>query len=104
LLPVAQIGGNFVRIRLVTLKGLSGIIAGASVVVDFTAALMAQVIFTLFGILLLIYYSGSGSTTLAAILSFVLLTVFVFGFYLAQHYAFFTKSFGPLSVSYKRRT
>jgi putative membrane protein len=91
LLPVAQIGGNFVRIRLVTLKGLSGIIAGASVVVDFTAALMAQVIFTLFGILLLIYYSGSGSTTLAAILSFVLLTVFVFGFYLAQHYGLFYK-------------
>ena len=91
LLPAAQIGGNIVRIRLIILKGMSGIIAGASVVVDLTAALVAQVIFTLFGILLLIQYSSSGTTTIAAIFSFILLTVFVFGFYLAQHYGLFYK-------------
>ena len=91
LLPAAQVEGNIVRIRLIILKGMSGIIAWASVVVDLTAALVAQVIFTLFGILLLIQYGGSSSTTLGAVLSFILLTVFVIGLYLAQHYGLFYK-------------
>jgi putative membrane protein len=53
LLPVAQIGGEFVRARLLALRGISLKTAGASVTVDLTMEMASQVVLTLLGIALL---------------------------------------------------
>ena len=53
LLPVAQIGGEFVGARLLALRGVPLSAAGASVTVDLSVEMISQIIFTLFGIGLL---------------------------------------------------
>lgn len=58
LLPVAQLGGEFVRARLLARAGIFGPLAGASVVVDVTTGLVTQVVFVLLGIGL--YLEGQG--------------------------------------------
>ncbi len=54
LLPVAQIGGEFVGARLMALKGVPLSAAGASVTVDLTLEMLSQVAFTLLGLGLLL--------------------------------------------------
>ncbi|MCI0400206.1 MAG: lysylphosphatidylglycerol synthase domain-containing protein [Gammaproteobacteria bacterium] len=46
LLPAAQIGGDIVKARLLTHFGVSGVVAGSSVVVELTASVLTQIIFT----------------------------------------------------------
>jgi putative membrane protein len=53
LLPVAQIGGDLARTRWLWRTGATGPVAGASVVVDITINLAAQVLFTILGTLTL---------------------------------------------------
>ena len=50
LLPVAQLGGNIVGIRLLMLRGVSGALAGAGTTLDLTIEALTQLIFTLAGI------------------------------------------------------
>lgn len=54
LLPVAQIGGEFVGARLLALRGVSLSLGGASVTVDLTMEMLSQVAFTLIGLGLLL--------------------------------------------------
>jgi len=54
LLPVAQIGGEFVGARLLRQVGVPLGASGASVTVDLTMEMMSQIIFTLLGLALLI--------------------------------------------------
>jgi putative membrane protein len=55
LLPVAQIGGNLVGIRMLTQRGLPGALAGAGTTLDLTIETVTQFLFTLagFGVLAL---------------------------------------------------
>jgi len=53
LLPVAQIGGEFVGARLLVLRGVRVSAASASVTVDLSLEMISQIVFTLFGIGLL---------------------------------------------------
>lgn len=53
LLPVAQIGGEFVGARLLALKGTPLSAASASVAVDLTLEMLSQILFTLLGLGLL---------------------------------------------------
>jgi putative membrane protein len=55
LLPVAQIGGEFVGARLMALRGVPLRAAGASVTVDLTLEMLSQVAFTLLGLGLLLF-------------------------------------------------
>ena len=89
LLPVIQIGGDFVRGRLIALRGVNGAVAGASVVVDITAAVLSQIIFSFIGLLFLVYHDGFGRTTVAAILGILVFTSLIIGFYAAQHFGLF---------------
>lgn len=50
LLPVAQLGGNIVGIRLLTLRGLSAALAAASTTLDLTVEALTQLLFTIAGI------------------------------------------------------
>jgi putative membrane protein len=53
LLPVGQVGGEFVNVRLLGQKGVALSGAGASVAVDKTLEIVSQIIFTLLGMALL---------------------------------------------------
>ncbi|HEY7243127.1 MAG TPA: lysylphosphatidylglycerol synthase domain-containing protein [Xanthobacteraceae bacterium] len=86
LLPVAGVGGDIASVRLVRLRGVPGIQAAASMVVDVTLGVTTQLMFVLSGVALLLMRStehrvllvawgvliGTG-TLLAAVAAFVLL-------------------------------
>lgn len=50
LLPVAQLGGNLVAIRLLMQRGISGALAGAGTTLDLTIEALTQFLFTIAGI------------------------------------------------------
>ncbi|KQO71815.1 hypothetical protein ASF27_15920 [Methylobacterium sp. Leaf102] len=60
LLPVAQVGGDFVAARLLTKRGVSGGVAGASMFVDLMTQAVTQFLFTVAGVALLAWLAGDG--------------------------------------------
>lgn len=60
LLPVAQIGGEFVASRLLNRRGLPLAPAIAGTVADLTMEMMTQIAFTLLGLALLLHSVGDG--------------------------------------------
>ena len=50
LLPVAPIGGDIIGARMLSLRGVRGDVAGASVVLDLTTEVATQLVFTLAGL------------------------------------------------------
>ena len=88
LLPVAQIGGEFVGARLLAFRQVRADAAGACVTVDLTLEMISQIIFTLFGIGLLVirphdakivqYITGITATAIAVVIAFVLTQRFGF--------------------------
>src|SRR5262249_48657024 len=59
LLPLAQIGGDFIGARCLTLRGVRGTLAAASVIVDVLMQAVSQLIFALIGLVLLIAIGGN---------------------------------------------
>lgn len=90
LLPVAQVGGDLVKARLLTQHGVPGSLSGASVVVDLTVAVFTQIIFTLLGLGLLILYLGEGRLVLAVLIGSSISILLLGGFYLVQRRGLFT--------------
>ena len=80
LLPVAQVGGDFVRARLLAQSGTPGPTAGASVVVDATAGLLTQLAFALLGVVLLLRQLGHASELAPLAAGLVLFGLLLFGF------------------------
>ncbi len=101
LLPVAQVGGDFVRARLLSHRGVRGSISGASVVVDLTIAVGAQLLFSVGGIFMLSRYDRPGNTTLAAGIGVLVLGALIAGFYLAQRVGLFLRITKALEKSIK---
>jgi putative membrane protein len=60
LLPVGQIGGQFVVARLLQRRGMKLATAIAGTVADLTIEMVTQILFTLFGLLLLLHNIGGG--------------------------------------------
>ncbi len=60
LLPVARIGGEVVGVRLLSRRGIPASTAGASVVVELTLTMAAQVVFAAIGLVLLAGYPTVG--------------------------------------------
>ena len=90
LLPVAQIGGNVVKARLVSMRGYSGHVAGATVVVDLTLAVFTQIIFTLLGVVLLLPHLGLHAVSQLLILGVVSVVLLVITFYYIQRQGLFS--------------
>jgi putative membrane protein len=89
LLPVAQVGGDLVRIRLFTKLGMSGSIVAASLVADLTFSLMTLIAFTLLGVVLLAFYVAADRLLLPVLLAVVIGIVLLVGFYVAQQRGLF---------------
>jgi putative membrane protein len=84
LLPVAQIGGEFVATRLMQRRGVPLVAAIAATVADLTMEMVTQIAFTLLGLGLLVH-SGVGGGLTSYVASFVLVAVLVAaGFLCAQ--------------------
>jgi putative membrane protein len=59
LLPLAQIGGDFIGARCLALRGVRGPLAAASVIVDVLMQAVSQLVFALIGLVLLIAIGGN---------------------------------------------
>ncbi|MGY6275764.1 flippase-like domain-containing protein [Methylomonas sp. MgM2] len=89
LMPVAQVGGELVRARLLNKAGTPGAWAGASIVVDITTGVLTQMIFALCGVGLLLYLGIGGDAVQGITIGIGLFTLLIFGFYLAQRSGMF---------------
>lgn len=84
LLPVATIGGEIVKARLMTLKGVNVNDASASVMVDKTLQALAVVVWGLIGVGLLLYHAVDHNFAMIALSGFAVLTLCVTGLYFLQ--------------------
>ncbi len=76
LLPVAQIGGEFVAARLLQRRAVPLAPAIAGTVADLTMEMLTQILFTLLGLGLLLHTVGDGGLS-STVVSFVLVAVLV---------------------------
>jgi len=89
LLPVLQMGGNVVKAWLLADRGVRVGPAGASVVVDITLVVLTQILFTLFGVSLLVPSLRGGRALLVVLVGAGIMTVLLAGFYAVQRRGFF---------------
>ncbi len=84
LLPVGQVGGHFLRARIIGKKYANGEEAGATVMVDFTIGLMTQLCFTIIGILLLLQQATQKFTISGLLIGIAIAFVAICGFFITQ--------------------
>jgi putative membrane protein len=87
LLPVATVGGDFVGARLLTRRGVSGGLAGASMFVDLMTQALTQLLFTVAGLGLLVWLSGDGPIVRTVAGGLAVATPALAAFYLIQRRA-----------------
>lgn len=95
LLPVAQIGGDFVRTRLLAQTGVPLRAAAASSAVDLSVEMAAQIVFTLVGIALLLMGPHLGDVVPLAIGATALGALIAISFMASQRFGLF-KAVEPL--------
>jgi putative membrane protein len=96
LLPVAHVGGDLVKARLISHRGLAGDIAGASVIVDLTLSVVTQIIFTLVGVALLLFI-GAPKLVIPVVISIAVMGVLMTAFYFLQRRGLFGGIMGIIS-------
>lgn len=84
LLPVAQVGGEFLGARLLAHRGVPGALAAASVIVDVFIQAATQFVFTLLGLALLLHAEGDAELVRSAAAGLALLGPALVAFYLVQ--------------------
>jgi len=90
LLPVAQVGGDVVRARLVAKKnGLPRSMAGAATVVDFTLALLAQAAFAFAGLGLLLARTGLSEPVAAFTIALLVGAILVSALHMLPRFGIF---------------
>ena len=89
LLPVAQVGGEFIGARLLTFWGVPGGSAGASVVVDLFVQTATQFVFTLVGLACLIQAGGDTDIVRGVAIGLAILGPALIGFFIAQRFGGF---------------
>jgi putative membrane protein len=90
LLPVMQIGGNLVKVRALMRRGIATDLAGASVVIDVTLTVSTQIVFTLLGLMLLLWHLGSGDVAGSVLAGTLVMSGAIAGFYLVQKRGLFS--------------
>jgi putative membrane protein len=89
LLPVAQVGGELVKARLLVYRQVPGAEAGASVVVNLTLAVITQVIFTLLGLSLLTISLDQYKVAQGILIGTAMSTLSILSFYWLQQHGLF---------------
>jgi len=89
LVPSAMIGGDIVRARLAAITGTPLQPCVATVIVDMTVGIVAQIIFTLVGLLLLVVATGHTSLVGPTMIGILIGIAAVTGFYFAQRLGMF---------------
>ena len=84
LLPVASIGGEVVKARLLSIWGASGVHAAASVMVDKVVQVLALACWAITGALLLLLLPGEDDLVLYTVIGFVFLLVSATGMIILQ--------------------
>src|SRR5262249_22695775 len=88
LLPLAQVGGDFIGAGLLTtLYAVPGTLSVASVIVDVLLQAATQFLFAIVGLLVLITLAGDTTIVLAAALGIGIAGMLLLGFYFAQRRA-----------------
>lgn len=85
LLPVAQVGGDFIGARLATFWRHDGALAGASVVVDIAVQAGTQFLFAVLGLSILVSLNGDSDLVRYIALGLVVAALGLAGFFLVQH-------------------
>ena len=84
LLPVGQIGGHYLRARIIGKSNKSGNESSATVMVDFTIGLWTQIVFTILGLILLLQSTGRQNGAMGIMVGVVVAFVLVSGFFFSQ--------------------
>jgi putative membrane protein len=83
LLPMAEVGGYFVRARMIKRYGVAVAEAGATVLVDFILSLSTLVLFAIIGTAILFHISGKGGGASGIMMGLSFGILLVVGFYFA---------------------
>ncbi|MCK6452414.1 MAG: lysylphosphatidylglycerol synthase domain-containing protein [Alphaproteobacteria bacterium] len=89
LLPVGQIGGEFVGARLMAKHGAKANLAAAGCIVDLTMEVITQFFFSLVGVAVLVAYRGYDGTVYWLIVGACVAAPPLLGFVLAQRWGMF---------------
>jgi putative membrane protein len=89
LVPSAAVGGDIVRARLATIRGVPLPIAAASVIVDITLGVFTQIVFTLLGLTLLVSVTGRTSFVGPTLVGALIAIAAIAGFYFVQRLGMF---------------
>jgi putative membrane protein len=85
LLPVARIGGEFLRAHMAARRGIGGPLAGASVMVDVTAGIATQFLFSIIGVAAFFFLArGGANTTQSLVIGLAAFGAGLAGFYFVQ--------------------
>jgi putative membrane protein len=84
LLPLAQIGGDFIGARCLALRGVRGTLAAASVIVDVLLQAVSQLAFAIIGLTLLIAMGGNDLVVWPVAIGIALAVPALGGFLLIQ--------------------
>jgi putative membrane protein len=84
LLPLAQIGGDVIGARCLSLYGTAGSVAAASVIVDVLVQAATQFAFALIGVLMLMATGGDESVARTGVAAIAVAMPALSGFFLAQ--------------------
>src|SRR5262249_8783835 len=84
LLPLAQIGGDFIGARCLTLRGTRGSLAAASVIVDVLMQAGTQLMFAIVGLMLLVKVGGDDLITWPVAIGISIAIPALGGFFVAQ--------------------
>lgn len=85
LLPVAQVGGEVIGARILSLRGLSTDLAGGSVILDKLSEALSQIPFTVIGLLLMLALRGQTQITETVALGLFVAVAGVAALVLARH-------------------
>ena len=85
LLPVAQVGGEVIAVRMLTKRGIGAVRGGAAVIVDVSLEVLSQALFLLAGVGALAVLAGGGRS-IEWVGTLALAVVAACGFLLAQRF------------------
>jgi putative membrane protein len=87
LLPMAQVGGDLIGARLLTLRGIPGPLSAASIIVDVLLQAATQFLFACIGLTVLIALGASEAVAHTAAVALAIAALLLTGFYVAQRQA-----------------